>query len=419
MPEETPRTAEIRHNPSYVEFSGYPMTGQGPQRTPIRPYLELDLPPELNGSAGLNRADGPSLLGARNDQEALTAWLSQYRDSPNTFSAYRKEAERLGLWAVRIQHKSIADLTAEDFEAYARFCLNPLPKKDWVSATDQRASRNAAAWRPFQGPLSPTAQRQALGILNSMLKWLVSVRYLSGNPLTLRPRRSTSGSLRVDRYLERPLWDHLKAHVLAMPQRSAREIARYARARWVLSLFYLGGLRISDLVCNGMSAFRCRAQSDGTVQWWLRLLGKGDKMAEIPATAELIEELVRYRQSLGVSLYPSETDDLPLVASLGPRRKGLTRSALHLVVKEIFEEAAGSLRQKGGPHVAVADRLERASAHWLRHTAGTHLMEATNDVVAVRDFLRHSDPRTTHGYLHTDKTRLHEEVSQEHQISWK
>jgi len=395
------------------------MTSAEPALIPIRPYLELELPLALDGSSGLNRAPGPSLLGARTDKEALTAWLSQYRDSPNTFSAYRKEAERLGLWAVRERHKAISDLTAEDFEAYARFCLNPLPKKDWVSATDQRVSRSDRLWRPFQGPLSPSAQRQAMGILNSMLKWLVGVRYLTGNPLTLRPRRSASGSLRVDRYLERPLWDYLKTHVLAMPQRSSREIAHYARARWVLSLFYLGGLRISDLVNNGMNAFRCRALPDGSVQWWLRLLGKGNKMAEIPATPELIEELVRYRQILGVSSYPSETDDLPLVASIGPRRKGLTRSALHLVVKEIFQGASASLREQGGAMEAVADRLERASAHWLRHTAGTHLMEATNDVVAVRDFLRHSDPRTTHGYLHTDKIQLHEEVSEEHLISWK
>ncbi len=384
----------------------------------MKPYLMQELSPELDGSLGSNRSEQPCFLGAKTDQQALLAWLGQYLGNANTLSAYRKEAERLGLWALLCLRKPISSLTAEDFEAYAGFLLNPSPRELWQSPAGGRKGRKDPDWRPFQGPLSPQAQRQALIILNSCMAWLVSARYLAGNPLSLsrRPRQRTS--LKVERYLERPLWDYLKEYVEGLAQESDRDRAHAQRLRWVLSLFYLGGLRISDIVDNGMSAFRCRAQPDGSVLWWLRLLGKGNTLAEIPATPELIEELVRYREALGASSYPSENDDLPLVASIGPQRKGLTRSALHLIVKEMFRGAAQGLRDRGGPSEALADRLETASAHWLRHTAGSHMMAATQDVVLVRDVLRHADASTTHGYLHAEQNLMHEALSDAHQIGW-
>lgn len=37
-------------------------------------------------------------ISATSDVEAVAAWLEEYRDSAQTFRAYRKEAERLLLW---------------------------------------------------------------------------------------------------------------------------------------------------------------------------------------------------------------------------------------------------------------------------------------------------------------------------------
>ena len=37
-------------------------------------------------------------------------------------------------------------------------------------------------WRPFEGPLSPSAQGHALRILKSLYKFLVDQRYVVGNP---------------------------------------------------------------------------------------------------------------------------------------------------------------------------------------------------------------------------------------------
>ena len=40
-------------------------------------------------------------LGARNDLEAVNAWLSRYQEKPSTLRSYRKEVERFMLWCAQ------------------------------------------------------------------------------------------------------------------------------------------------------------------------------------------------------------------------------------------------------------------------------------------------------------------------------
>lgn len=47
------------------------------------------------------------LLGARNDCEAVQSWLALH-ESADTHRAYRKEAERLALWAIIERHAVVA-----------------------------------------------------------------------------------------------------------------------------------------------------------------------------------------------------------------------------------------------------------------------------------------------------------------------
>jgi site-specific recombinase XerD len=66
----------------------------------------------------------------------------------------------------------------------------------------------------------------------------------------------------------------------------------------------------------------------------------------------------------------------------------------------------------------VAQRLEQASAHWLRHTAGSHMTDHEVDLRHVRDNLGHESISTTSNYLHsTDDTR-HRDTESKHKIGW-
>ena len=48
---------------------------------------------------------------------------------------------------------------------------------------------------------------------------------------------------------------------------------------------------------------------------------------------------------------------------------------------------------------------ERLTAHSLRHTAGTTVMELTGNLYTTQKYMRHSNPATTEIYLHNETDR--------------
>lgn len=302
------------------------------------------LPVDLDGSEGRNRAVGkPAQIAATTDLQAIQAWLARFVDTKTTFSNYRKEAERLSLWAVFQLGKPISSLTHEDFLVYQRFLLDPQPREKWVAGGGKKHPRGDERWRPFYGPLSVASQRQAMIILNVMFSWLVEAGYLAGNPLSLSRHRARRAKPRITRYLDPDLWQEVKAYIEGMPKDTDRERAHYYRVRWLFTLFYLGGLRISEVGENTMGSFFCRRDKDGEERWWLEVLGKGDKERLVPATNEMMVELARYRREMGLAPYPTPNEETPLALPIGKSREPLTRAALHSIVKKVFDGAADRL----------------------------------------------------------------------------
>lgn len=388
----------------------------------ILPFSSTENSPltsDLDGSQGSNRATGkPMQITANNDRQAIQAWLACFADTPTTFSNYRKEAERLYLWAVFQLGKPIASLSHEDLLLYKHFLQDPQPREKWVADGGRKYARNHALWKPFYTTLSQASQRQAMVILNVMFAWLVNAGYLAGNPLSLSRQRAKKAPPRITRYLDLSLWQEVKNHIANMPQESARDLARYHRIRWLFTILYLGGLRISELSNNTMGCFFYRRNKSGAEAWWLEILGKGDKLRLIPATQEMMNELVLYRKNLGLTAYPATNEEIPLVLPLGKSKKPLTRSALHLIIKKVFKATAEGLRLQGEEYAARADLVEQASAHWLRHTAGSHMADQDIDIRLIRDNLGHESLNTTSQYLHADDDERHLATEQKHHIDW-
>ncbi len=133
----------------------------------------------LDGSHGKLRAPRRGcLLDAVNDRQAVEAWLG-LQESEATKRAYRKEAERLMLWAIIEREKPLSSLTHEDAVAYRAFMRRPAPVSRWVGPV---VARHARGWKPFQGALSPRSLAYALSVLSSLFRWLTEQRYLIGNP---------------------------------------------------------------------------------------------------------------------------------------------------------------------------------------------------------------------------------------------
>ncbi|TAL76501.1 MAG: integrase [Burkholderiaceae bacterium] len=386
---------------------------------PPSSFEAMRVSPGLDGRAGTNRAMGNRpQIAATTDVDAITAWLARFIDSPNTLSNYRKEAERLLLWSTVAMQKPVSSLTHEDLLVYQQFLSDPQPAAQWVLRSGRKVARTHADWRPFAGPLAPTSRRQAILILNSMFAWLVTAGYLAGNPLSLSRQRARKPKPRVTRYLDDEAWTEVKLAIDALPRESEREREHYFRLRWLFSLLYLCGLRISEVTQNRMGGFFCRRDKDGEERWWLEVTGKGEKTRIIPATHELMVELARYRREKSLAPLPNLDETTPLLLPIGRQTRALTRAAVHAIVKQVFKSAADRIRARGADLESKVQRVEQASAHWLRHTAGSHMANNQVDLRHVRDNLGHESISTTNTYLHSSDDARHRETEEHHKIGW-
>lgn len=408
-----------------TESDKTPQTAVTLRLTALVPLERLELLDDLSGRGGTNRSRaGHRQISADTDRDALLAWLARHADSPSTLANSRKEVERLLLWCLAELGKPLSSLTHEDLLLYGRFLANPQPTDRWVMADGRKLPRSHPGWRPFAGSLSEVSQRQAMVTINSLLSWLVQAGYLAGNPLSLSRQRRTRVAPRVIRFLEEDLWAEVRQTIATMPRETTREQATYARVRWLFSLLYLCGLRISEIVGNSMGDFFARADKNGEERWWLHARGKGGKERLVPATAELMVELAMYRKALGLGAVPSQGDATPLVlpvwwraADASERPEPLTRAALHAVVKDVFVMTAERLKPLGPDYAGKVARLEAASSHWLRHTMGSRLAN-TIDLRHVRDTLGHASISTTSIYLHAEDDVRHAAISGAHRLDW-
>lgn len=384
----------------------------------LAPIHQTLISPHLTGHDGRNRSHGRSQVVADDDRSAVLAWLARYADTPATLASYRKEAERLLLWCVHQRGLAMSSLTHEDLLVYERFLADPQPAERWVITVRQRPGRDSPHWRPFAGPLSSASQRHALSIINALFSWLVEAGYLAGNPLSLGRRRRRVGPRQTSRFLPHEHWEEVKATILSLPTDTPREAAHAARCRWLFSLLYIGGLRVSEVTSSTMGGFYSQRDRAGIERWWLEVTGKGDKTRSIPATAELMAELITYRKANSLSALPTSGEGRPLVMPIIGVQKPLARSAIHEIVKGVMHATAARLRAKGDGWEAAASQIEEASTHWLRHTAGTHMTDAGLDVKTVRDNFGHATISTTSIYVHSEEDARHDATQSAHRINW-
>lgn len=368
------------------------------------PLEQLLIPTELDGRDGSNRASFNSAkqIAADNDLSAIQTWLDEFHDSPQTQRHYRKESERLLLWALLERGKPLSSLTREDCQAYQAFLSDPQPRERWCGGKAPRFSQD---WRPFQGPLSASSRRTALLIINSLFTYLVKAGYLAGNPLALMKRRNRDGNAQVgvERYLEHDQWRVLLETVEALPRDSDKDIRHYERVRFLMALLYLLGPRVSELASHTMGSF---VEIRG--RWWWQVTGKGGKEARVPVNRDMVQALQRYRRFHGLSPMPPPGDDTPLVLNL-KGTSGVSDNMIYRIVKKLVHRAAARL-EADDPY--RAEKLRRASTHWFRHTSITHQADAGINLRHLQRSARHAKLDTTGLYLHTEDAAWHDSMEQ-------
>lgn len=373
---------------------------------------------EFGGSRGKLRAPRRGcLLDANNDLQAVKAWLG-LQESDSTKRAYRKEAERLMLWAIIEREKPLSSLSHEDAVAYRAFLRRPVPASRWIGPVLPRQSRE---WKPFQNALSPRSMAYSLSVLSSLFRWLTEQRYLIGNPfagVNAKAAKVAKGNPGTDARFTHPQQRVFTTKEWATITRSAQQAVRKfnwsadaaIRLRFILAFCVATGVRVSELATIRLRDFERVSLRES----WVTVKGKGGKRARVaipPAAWQALIVYLRNRDVRGsIQKWPANAFLIAPIdtrqtepRSKGEFNRGLTPGRVWAVLRHFFDQVG---EQVSETHPSLHQKLAAASPHWLRHTHATFALNGGADLVTVRDNLRHASVNTTSNYLHTeDKKR--------------
>lgn len=363
----------------------------------VVPWENVHLPHEIDGSCGAFRAPREScVLDANNDYDAVRTWLSLH-ESPSTQRAYRKEAERLMLWAIVERGRALSSLTTEDAIAYRTFLRRPTPRERWVGPTRPRTSPQ---WRPFTGNLSPRSVAYSLMVLGALYRWLIEQRYLLANPFAGVKVRGAEQQAALDasHAFGEGEWLLLRTIADGLEWSYGWRAIAAQRMRFLLDFAYATGLRASELVGVTLADVRTDAQGDH----WVSLVGKAQKAGKVALPPLAWSALERYLVERQLPVSPEHWEPtVVLVPRLNSDSAGkLSTVRLWTMLRRFFKTAAG-LIEADNPAFAV--KLRAAGPHWMRHTHATHALKRGALLTSVRDNLRHASISTTSIYLHSDE----------------
>jgi site-specific recombinase XerD len=372
----------------------------------VVPWERLRVPDEVNGSRGAFRAPKATCtLDANNDYEAAQAWLALH-ESPATQRAYRKEVERLILWAVVERGRALSSLTTEDAVAYRAFLRHPAPRARWIGPA---RPRSLPEWRPFTGGLSARSVAYALSVVGAMFRWLIQQRYLLANPFAgIKVRGALrSESSAVTRVFGEGEWAVIQAVAEGLEWGHGWQAPAAQRLRFVLDFAYATGLRIGELVGATLGQIEVDAHGDH----WLHLVGKGSKAGKAALPPLARSALDRYLMQRKLPITPARRDPrTPFIGSLDQDdARGITGTRLWSVMRRFFTKVAEVLKADSP---ATAEKLRRASPHWMRHTHATHALARGAELTTVRDNLRHASISTTSIYLHGDEVKRARQIGE-------
>jgi site-specific recombinase XerD len=336
-------------------------------------------------------------INAQNDAEAAATWLeAKGARSAHTFDSYRREAARLLLWLGE-QRLALVDLKAEHVHLY--FAHLAKPPAHWIRKRKPRCGEKLLPTQVMAGALSVKSIGYARTVLCQMCAYLQDAGYIQRNVFKLSAKLPVVVETAPTKILDIECWNWLWQWLCGLPSDRPADAAYAARARWLFALLYHTGLRREEVAHGRMGDFIRWDQA-----WSLNVIGKGSKIKRVTVNSSLLDELVRYRRSLGFTdCYPVPGEDFPLVASLyGARQRSpLTPRAIGKIVNKIAECAEKDCYDEH--HRALISRL---STHWMRHTNATHRLLAGASLETTQDELGHSDPKTTRIYAKvSDKKR--------------
>lgn len=161
------------------------------------------------------------------------------------------------------------------------------------------------------------------------------------------------------------------------------------RNKAIVETLFSCGLRVSEL-CN------LRMQDLFLDDEYIRVNGKGSKQRLVPISKKAIHELRLYFLDRNLMDIAPGYEDYVFISK---RKKNISRIMVFHFIKEL---------------VALAGVKKEVSPHTFRHSFATSLLEGGANLRAIQTMLGHESIGTTQIYLHTDITRLRQEILEHH-----
>ena len=266
--------------------------------------------------------------------------------SPRTSEAYRRDVERLALYALTKGARTPTDISSRVLREFV-YHLKDLG-------------------------LAPASIRRNVSSVRTYFRFLLGDGHVVRDPSerleTPKRWRSLPDVLSVDEV----------GRLLAAP---SLDDPLTFRDRALLELAYGAGLRVSEWITL---AVRDVLFEEGLV----RVFGKGSKERLVPIGRSAIGAVAIYLRELRPRLERGEGKGILL---LNARGRPLTRMGAWKILRRYVEKA---------------QITKHVSPHTLRHSFATHLLEGGADLRAVQEMLGHVDISTTQIYTHVDREYL-------------
>lgn len=240
-----------------------------------------------------------------------------------------------------------------------------------------------------------------------MFRWLIQQRYVLANPFAgLKVRGGQRGAgLDASRAFSAGEWELTRAIADGLEWSYGWTVPAAQRLRFLLDFGYATGLRAGELVGVTLGGIEIGARGER----WLHLVGKGAKPGKVALPPLARHALDQYLMQRGLPVTPTHwKPDTPLLTSL-EGSEAITSPRLRSVLRRFFVLAADTIQ---ADHPALANKLRRATPHWMRHTHATHALAQGATLTTVRDNLRHASITTTSIYLHDDEVQRSRQLEQ-------
>ena len=216
-----------------------------------------------------------------------------------------------------------------------------------------------------------TTAARKITIIKGFLKWLYKVKYLDKD-ITID---MAGASVRVKDRPDRSLQTHEIQKVIDHFHDNVKVVS-------LIALLATTGLRIAEI---SKAIWGDLEWDDEVGGYFLKVIGKGDKLREAYIHEEVLDLLREYRKRVGLSDRLDPSDKSPLYPN---NHGGFYNSNALSAQLNSYLEAAG-----------VRTEERKITAHWFRHYFARQADIAGASITDIQRTLGHESLLTTQGYL--------------------